>query len=120
MASCTDSTDEIGSSLNTNTDAVNVEAVSYDVVSESLLADSVLSRNTTGYIGKVKDPETGNYITGNFMAQFYNLENYKFPDKSAMAGVDSKGDTIKGLIKADSCELRLFYSKHYGGRVHEP
>lgn len=78
MAACSDSTDGIGSSLNTNTDAVNVETASYDVTSESLLADSVLSRNTTGYLGKVKDPETGNYITGDFMAQFYNLENYKF------------------------------------------
>ena len=114
MASCSDSTDGIGSSLNSNTDAVNVETASYDVASRSVLADSVLSRNTTGYIGKVKDPETGNYITGNFMAQFNNLENYKFPAKSSMAGVDSKGETIKGLIKADSCEIRLFYSKHYG------
>lgn len=114
MAACSDSTDGIGSSLNTNTDAVNVETASYDVVSESLLADSVLSRNTTGYLGKVKDPETGNYITGDFMAQFYNLENYKFPAKSAMAGIDSKGDTIRGLVKADSCEIRLFYSKQYG------
>lgn len=114
MAACSDSTDGIGSSLNTNTDAVNVETASYDVASESLLADSVLSRNTTGYLGKVKDPETGNYITGDFMAQFYNLENYKFPAKSAMAGIDSKGDTIRGLVKADSCEIRLFYSKQYG------
>ena len=114
MASCSDTTDEIGSSLNSNTNAVNVEIASYDVSSESLLADSVLSRNITGYIGKVKDPETGNYITGNFMAQFFNLENYSFPAKTSMAGVDSKGDTIKGLIKADSCEIRLFYAKHYG------
>lgn len=114
MAACSDSTDGIGSSLNTNTDAVNVETASYDVASESLLADSVLSRNTTGYLGKVKDPETGNYITGDFMAQFYNLENYKFLAQSAMAGIDSKGDTIRGLVKADSCEIRLFYSKQYG------
>lgn len=114
MAACSDSTDGIGSSLNTNTDAVNVETASYDVTSESLLADSVLSRNTTGYLGKVKDPETGNYITGDFMAQFYNLENYKFLAQSAMAGIDSKGDTIRGLVKADSCEIRLFYSKQYG------
>lgn len=114
FASCSDSTDEIGSSLNSQTDAVNVETASYDVSSESVLADSVLSRNTTGYIGKVKDPETGNYITGDFMAQFFNLEDYHFPEKSAMRGVDENGETVKGLIKADSCEIRLFYAKHYG------
>ena len=114
FASCSDSTDEIGSSLNSQTDAVNVETASYDVSSESVLADSVLSRNTTGYIGKVKDPETGNYITGDFMAQFFNLEDYHFPEKSAMRGVDENGEPVKGLIKADSCEIRLFYAKHYG------
>lgn len=114
MAACSDSTDEIGSSLTKNTDAVNVETKSFGIASQSVLADSVLSRNNLGYLGKVRDTETGDYITGNFMAQFFNLEGYKFPDKSSMVGTDAKGDTIKGLIKADSCEIRLFYAKHYG------
>lgn len=114
MASCSDTTDEIGSSLTKDTDAINVEAKSFSIASRSILADSVLSRNTIGYIGKVRDSETGEYVTGNFMAQFFNLEGYSFPDKSKMAGIDAKGDTIKGLVKADSCEIRLFYSKHYG------
>ena len=114
MAACSDTTDEIGSSLTKDTDAVNVETKSFGIASQSLLADSVLSRNTTGYLGKVRDMETGDYITGNFMAQFFNLEGYKFPDKSNMVGTNAQGDTIKGLIKADSCEIRLFYSKHYG------
>lgn len=114
MAACTDTTDEIGSSLTKDTDAVNVETKSFGITSQSILADSVLSRNTTGYLGKVRDMETGDYITGNFMAQFFNLEGYKFPDKSNMVGTNAQGDTIKGLVKADSCEIRLFYAKHYG------
>lgn len=114
MAACSDSTDEIGSSLTKDTDAVNVETKSFGIASQSILADSVLSRNNVGYIGKVRDSETGDYITGNFMAQFFNLEGYKFPEKSKMVGTNAKGDTIKGLVKADSCEIRLFYAKHYG------
>ncbi len=114
MAACTDSTDEIGSSLTKDTDAINVETKTFGIASQSVLADSVLSRNNVGYLGKVRDSETGEYITGNFMAQFFNLEGYKFPDKSNMIGTNAQGDSIKGLVKADSCELRLFYSNHYG------
>lgn len=114
LAACSDNTDEIGSSLTKETDAVNVETKSFGIASQSVLADSVLSRNNIGYLGKVRDTETGDYITGNFMAQFFNLEGYKFPSKSHMVGINAKGDTIKGLVKADSCEIRLFYAKHYG------
>lgn len=114
MASCSDTTDSIGSSLTSNTDAVNVEAASYDVSSQSILADSVLSRNTTGYLGKVRDTETGNYITGNIMTQFYSIEGYKFPEKEAMTSTNADRQTLKGIINADSCEIRLFYTKHYG------
>lgn len=114
MAACSDNTDEIGSSLTKDTDAVSVETKSFGIASQSILADSVLSRNNVGYLGKVRDAETGEYITGNFMAQFFSLEGYKFPNKSDMVGTNEQGDSIKGLVKADSCELRLFYSKHYG------
>ena len=61
MAACSDSTDEIGSSLTKNTDAVNVETKSFGIASQSVLADSVLSRNNLGYLGKVRDTETGDY-----------------------------------------------------------
>ena len=77
MISCNDSTDNIGSSLAGLTDGVKVESASFDVSSQSIIADSVLSRNTVGYLGKVLDPETGSYVTGDFMTQFYSLENYR-------------------------------------------
>lgn len=113
-ASCSDSTDDIGSSIAQEVDNVIVSTASYDVESNSILADSVLSRNTVGYLGKVRDPETNNYITGNFMAQFFSLENYKFPDLNRLVTYDNQGNEIKGIVKADSCELRLFYSNFYG------
>ena len=35
--------------------------------------DAVLSRNNTGLIGKMKDPETGNYVKGDYMTQLSAL-----------------------------------------------
>ena len=114
MLSCNDSTDSIGSSLAGITDGVQIESASFDVSSQSIVADSILSRNNDGYLGKVLDPETGSYVTGDFMTQFYSLENYQFPAKDSLITYDASGNLVKGVIKADSCEIRLFYSKHYG------
>lgn len=82
FTACDDTTDTIGASLSNLTDAVEVGTASFDIPSNSILADSVLSNSLTGYIGKVRDPETGAYITGDFMAQFTCLEDYQFPDKT--------------------------------------
>lgn len=114
FAACSDSTDSIGSSIAEQVDNVDVETATFNVPSRSILADSVLSTTTTGYLGKVRDPETGDYITGDFMAQFYCLENFKFPAQSSLVTYDSNGNAVHGTVKADSCILRLFYSKHYG------
>lgn len=114
LAACSDSTDDIGSSISNQVDAVDVETASYDVSSRSIVADSVLSRTSTGYLGKVRDPETGDYITGDFMAQFYCLENFSFPAKSSLVTYDANGNEVRGTVKADSCVIRLFYGKHYG------
>lgn len=112
--SCSDSTDAIGSSISDVVDPVSVETASFDIESRSILADSVLSRATTGSIGKVRDPETGAYVTGDFMAQFYCLENFQFPEKSKLVTYDEEGNVKKDTVQADSCELRLFYSSFYG------
>lgn len=112
--SCSDSTDAIGSSISDVVDPVSVETASFDIESRSILADSVLSRATTGSIGKVRDPETGAYVTGDFMAQFYCLENFQFPEKSKLVTYDEEGNVKKDIVQADSCELRLFYSSFYG------
>ena len=114
FTACDDTTDTIGSSLSNLTDAVEVGTASFDIPSNSIMADSVLSNSLTGYIGKVRDPETGAYITGDFMAQFTCLENYKFPDKNNLYGRNAQGKLESGLVNADSCELRLFYRDFYG------
>ncbi len=114
MVSCDTTTDTIGSSLNDERDGLTISAQTYSVTSRSIVADSVLSRNTTGYLGKVRDPETGAYITGDFMAQFNSLEDFSFPNKDSLVTTDANGKEQRGIIKADSCELRLFYSSLYG------
>lgn len=104
LTACDDTTDTIGSSLTDVEDIVNVTDNTFRITSRSMKADSVLARSTTGYIGNVKDPETGTYIKSNFATQFHLAEDYAFPEESVLAhGVD-----------ADSCDLRLFFDSYYG------
>ena len=109
LMACDETTDSIGSSLTDNIDMLEVTTDTFTVTSRSIVADSVLSRNTTGYLGKIRDPETGNYITGDFMAQFGTLEDYNLPEIDSIVSVDSNGDVV-----ADSCHIRLFYTSYYG------
>ena len=81
VVSCDDTTDNIGSSLTDNVDKLNVMTDTFNVTTRSIVADSVLSRSITGYLGMVRDPETGAYTTSNFMTQFYTPENFAFPEK---------------------------------------
>lgn len=108
ITSCDDTTDTIGTSLTDNKDILNVETDTFEVISRSIKADSVLSRNTIGYLGKIRDPETGTYITGDFMTQFSTLEDYKLPE------IDSIVSKEDGEVIADSCNIRLFYTDFYG------
>lgn len=108
FGACDDNTDEIGSSLIGDMDDLEITPASYQVSTRSIIADSVYSRNTIGYLGKIRDPETGAYITSDFTTQFHTLENYEYPVK------DSIRSLVNGEIIADSCELRLYYNDYYG------
>lgn len=104
LTACDDTTDTLGSSLTKNEDVITVTDGIYKITSRSVVVDSVLARNTTGYLGNVKDPETGTYIKSNFLTQFHTFEDYVFPEKERLS---------KGIV-ADSCELRLYYDSFYG------
>ena len=108
IASCDDTTDSIGNSLTDNMDMLKVTTDTFNVATRSIVADSVLSRSTTGYLGKIRDIETGHYITGDLMAQFSTLENYKLPEKDSIVSLQD------GEVIADSCSIRLFYTDYYG------
>ena len=109
LFSCDDTTDTIGQSLIENGDAIEIATDSFIVSTRSVIADSVLSRNVTGYLGKIRDPETGAYVTGDFMTQFHVVEGYDTFMKR-----DSIMSKWNGDISADSCELIFQYSSFYG------
>lgn len=108
FASCDDTTDTVGTSLTDAKDHLKILTDTFLVSSRSIAADSVLSRNSTGYLGRIKDPETGAVITGNFMAQFHLQEDYKLPDENEIVTKDVDG------AYADSCEMRLYFRDFYG------
>lgn len=108
FVSCDETTDMIGSSLTDNKDKLSVLADTFKVSTKTLTVDSVLARNITGYLGIVKDPETGNTITGNFMTQMNILSGFALPE------IDSIAKDANGQVVADSCELRLYYDTFYG------
>lgn len=108
LVSCDETTDNVGSSLTDIKDHLKITTDTFLVSSRSIVVDSVLSKSSNGYIGRIKDPETGAIITGNFMAQFYVQENFKLPDNDDIISRDENG------VFADSCELRLYFNKFYG------
>lgn len=108
ICSCDDNTDTIGGSIIDNLDNVNVTSASFPVATQSAASGAVYSRSATGYLGKVKDPETGAAISGSFLTQFYTLENTQLPEESS---IESKLD---GKIIADSCVLYLYYDTYFG------
>lgn len=114
LCSCDDTTDNLGSSISNIRDIVAVDTATFNVSTNSLLADSVLSRSTTGYLGRIKDPETNCYMTSNFMTQFHTLENFEFPSKDSLAYYDKDSVLHKGIVRADSCEIRLFVDSYFG------
>lgn len=108
FASCDDTTDSIGNSL-INSNKIIITTDTFNVTSNSLRVDSVLSRNSIAYIGRVRDEETGAYITSNCMLQFRVPEDYSFPDKADIVSKDANGEVI-----VDSCKLFLYYKNFYG------
>lgn len=108
MAACDDTTDNIGSSITNKVDNLTISDATYDVITRSIVADSVLSRNNTGLIGMVKDPETGAYVTGDYMTQFSPLSTF---DVDTLQYIK---DANNGAIEADSCFLLVSYRSTYG------
>lgn len=108
FAACDDTTNDIGSSLTPESDYLSISTDTFEITSQSLVADSVLSKNSTGYLGKIKDPETLTDITCHFMTQFHTLENFSFPETATI--MSRQG----GEIIADSCKLLLYYDRFFG------
>ena len=107
FTACDNTTEDIGKTV-TNGSDIAISTDTFSVATRSVLADSVLSRNITAYLGKVRDPETGAYVTGDCMIQFNCLENLEFPAKDSIRSLKD------GQIVADSAEIRLYPTSYYG------
>lgn len=111
FAACDDTTEGIGGSITNKIDNINISNSAFNVTTKSIVADSVLSRNNTGLIGKMKDPEIGNYVKGDYMTQLSVLPTF------SVDTLDYIKQANNGSIEADSCYLLVSYNASYGDTI---
>ena len=104
FAACDDTTNDIGASLTPESDYLSISTDTFEITSQSLVADSVLSKNSTGYLGKIKDPETLTDITCHFMTQFQLL---KHTDAAQYAGIEAALKKVISARHQDMLQLNL-------------
>ena len=111
FAACDDTTEGIGGSITNKIDNINISNSTFNVTTKSIVAGAVLSRNNTGLIGKMKDPETGNYVKGDYMTQLSVLPTF------SVDTLDYIKQANNGSIEADSCYLLVSYNASYGDTI---
>lgn len=111
FAACDDTTEGIGGSITNKIDNINISDSAFNVTTKSIVAGAVLSRNNTGLIGKMKDPETGNYVKGDYMTQLSVLPTF------SVDTLDYIKQANGGSIEADSCYLLISYNASYGDTI---
>lgn len=108
MVACDDSTDTLGSSITNKVDNLTITDATYNVETQSLVAGPVLSKSNNGIIGRVKDPETGTYLTADYMTQMVPLSTFSVDTLQYIK------DANNGELRADSCYLLVSYQSTYG------
>lgn len=111
FAACDDTTEGIGGSITNKIDNINISNSAFNVTTKSIVAGAVLSRNNTGLIGKMKDPETGNYVKGDYITQLSVLPTF------SVDTLDYIKQANNGSIEADSCYLLVSYNASYGDTI---
>ena len=111
FAACDDTTEGIGGSITNKIDNINISDSAFNVTTKSIVAGAVLSRNNTGLIGNMKDPETGNYVKGDYMTQLSVLPTF------SVDTLDYIKQANDGSIEADSCYLLVSYNASYGDTI---
>ena len=104
ISSCDETTGELGSSLTSDNDNLDIQDAVFYATSKTYAVDSVLSLSSSCYFGKVKDPETNTEVKSEFTSQFHLLE-YTYISPEEMI-VSRDGDRAG----ADSCVLTLYIS----------
>lgn len=115
VSSCDSDTNYLGTSIIPEADNLQMATNSYPVYSESAEMEAVVSRSPYGYLGRIKDQETGAYLAANYMFKFA-AQNISYPDKSKMNLIDvvqPDGSVLQNVL-VDSCEVKLFLNTFYG------
>ena len=104
FSACNDETFDIGNTLTQDADKLSITSTEFEVDDSmrTVLADSVLLRSGYCYLGKLKDPERGNFVTAEFMTQFNVVESFSMQPESKIA------NKYNGMAAADSCQLEFY------------
>ena len=105
FSACNDDTFDFGNSLTQEADKLSVSKASYAVSTRTVVADSVLLKNTGCNLGRIKDPETGAYVTSEFMTQFNILETFTLPKNEDVVS------RLDDMPVADSCRIEFYMEK---------
>ncbi len=108
MASCDDTTDNIGHSVTNRIDGLSISDSVFNVTTESMGNYSVLSNSRQGIVGMMKDPETDTYVTADYMAQFSSMPNFALDTLEYIRAAN------KDSLRADSCYILINYQTTYG------
>ena len=76
FASCDDNTDELGYSITNPTDRMAIDYGTFNVKSETVKLDNIISRSSTGYLGKIKNP--WEFLKVNQAMTDYDIRNEVF------------------------------------------
>lgn len=102
LSACNSEDLTVGSSLTDDHDKLDVTTATFNVATRTVAVDSVIAHTRDCYFGRVKDPETGAYITSDFMSQFHILETFLLADEDSVVSKEN------GEVVADSCELLIY------------
>lgn len=118
LVACDDTTDTLGNSLTNSTDQFDILTDTFNVSTRSITVDSVLSRSTYSYLGHIKDPETGTYLTSNYTTQFAVIERLDDNTTTLFPMEDSIRSVKDGKVVADSCRMRIYFYSSIGDSLN--
>ena len=95
ISSCDETTDQIGGSLTSDEDQLNIASKVFNVQTRTVIADtvfnnsdehlgSVFTQSSTCYLGMVRDPQTQADIKSEFATQFHLLDIVTIPDDKTL------------------------------------
>ena len=102
VVSCSDNDLTVGNTLTQDNDKLEFLSSNFEVQTRTVVVDSILPGSNDCYFGRIKDPETGAYVTSEFMTQLNILETFRLPDQDSIIGREGN------MAAADSCVIDFF------------